>query len=60
MAGQNRTQTLVLIILVGMVTALAVELSIHATGFGESLEAFDTVIPVASIGLAWLFYKPKE
>ena len=50
-----KTRTFVLMMLTGLVTALAVELAIHATTFGESLEAFDTAIPVVSIGLAWLF-----
>ena len=53
--AEQKTKALILIILVGLVSALAVELSVTATNFGQSLEAFDTVIPVVSIGLAWLF-----
>ena len=52
---QEKTRFFVLAILTSTVTALAVELALAAGTFGESLEAFDAVIPVASIGLAWLF-----
>ena len=55
-----KTRTIVLIILTGMVVALAVELTIKATSFGESLEAFDTVLPVVTMGLVWLFSGQKS
>ena len=53
--AEAKTKFFVLAILTGTVTALAVELAIKAGTFGEGLEAFDAVIPVASNGLAWLF-----
>ena len=53
--AEEKTRFFVLAILVGTVTAMAVELAIKAGTFSEGLEAFDAVIPVAAVGLAWLF-----
>ena len=53
--AEAKTRFFVLALTVGTVTALAVELALKAGTFGEGLEAFDAVIPMASIGLAWLF-----
>ena len=55
--AEEKTRFFVLAILTGTVTAMAVEIAIKAGTFAQGLEAFDAVIPVASIGLAWLFSK---
>ena len=55
-----KTETLVLVVLVGLLTAGALELILSATTFGEQLESFDTIFAVASMGLIWLFKNPGK
>ena len=64
MSTTLQTQLLLVIIMVGVVVAFAVELGLAAwlgpdDALRRSLESFDAILPVASMGIAWLFVRNK-
>ena len=59
-----RTRIIIVYAAMGLFTALAVELVIAALyapqpQFARSLEAFDAVLPLLSMGMYWLFNREK-
>ena len=50
-----KTRSVVLFFLVGIMAFGFVELVLSSSSYGERLETFDSIIPLASAGLAWVF-----
>ena len=59
-----QTQLFLVIISIGIVTAFALEFALVAwlgtdDAFRRSLEGFDAILPVLTMGLAWLFVRNR-
>ena len=50
-----KLRSCVLFVLVGILAVGFVELLLSSTSYGDRLEAFDSVIPLVSAGMAWVF-----
>ena len=50
-----KLRSCVLFVLVGILAVGFVELLLSSTSYGDRLEAFDSIIPLVSAGMAWVF-----